>query len=78
VVDQQKQEEQKRKQEEAEASYVDQVLKLFDSMVLQNREVQNSKEAVEDLRIEEQATTMLKSIYAYWCVFSLRFVDNLH
>ena len=21
---------------------------------------------------------MLKSIYAYWCVFSLRFVDNLH
>jgi len=71
VVDQQK-------QEEAEASYVDQVLKLFDSMVLQNREAQNSKEAVEDLRIEEQATTMLKSIYAYWCVFSLRFVDNLH
>ena len=21
---------------------------------------------------------MLKSIYAYWCVFSLRYVDNLH
>jgi hypothetical protein len=21
---------------------------------------------------------MLKSIFAYWCVFSLRFVDNLH
>lgn len=34
--------------------------------------------AAEDQRIEEQAQTMLKSIYAYWCVFSLRFVDNLH
>ena len=33
---------------------------------------------VEDARIVEQAQTMLKSIFAYWCVFSLRYVDNLH
>ena len=32
----------------------------------------------EDMRIEEQARTMLKSIFSYWCIFSLRFVDNLH
>ena len=32
----------------------------------------------DDDRIAEQAQTMLKSIFAYWCVFSLRFVDNLH
>ena len=35
-------------------------------------------DAGEDARIEEQARTMLKSIYSYWCIFSLRFVDNLH
>ena len=44
-------------------------------MVLEeNKEVQVG----EDVRIAEQAKTMLKSIFAYWCVFSLRFVDNLH
>ena len=69
----------KRKEEEKKAedelSYIDKVLKLFESMVLEeNKEAQ----VVEDVRINEQAKTMLKSIFAYWCVFSLRFVDNLH
>lgn len=56
-------------------AYIEKVLKLFESMVLEEQ-----KEPVEgeDLRIAEQAQTMLKSIFAYWCVFSLRFVDNLH
>ena len=42
--------------------------------------LEENKEAQvgEDVRINEQAKTMLKSIFAYWCVFSLRFVDNLH
>lgn len=49
-------------------------------MVLKTRaeEQKAASDAAEDQRIEEQAQTMLKSIYAYWCVFSLRFVDNLH
>ena len=69
----------KRKEEEKKAedelSYIDKVLKLFESMVLEeNKEAQVG----EDVRINEQAKTMLKSIFAYWCVFSLRFVDNLH
>ena len=28
--------------------------------------------------IEEQTNTMRKSIYAYWTVFTFRYVDNLH
>ena len=28
--------------------------------------------------IEEQTSTMRKSIYAYWTVFTFRYVDNLH
>ena len=72
VTDKRKEEEKKA---EDELSYIDKVLKLFESMVLEeNKEAQ----VVEDVRINEQAKTMLKSIFAYWCVFSLRFVDNLH
>lgn len=29
-------------------------------------------------RIEAQAHVMLKSLYSYWFVFQLRYVDNLH
>ena len=29
-------------------------------------------------RIEQQAYEMQKSLFAYWSVFSLRYVDNLH
>lgn len=70
----QKKEEDKKKNE-AEASYIDSCLNLFNSKGIEGR-----KELAEgeDARVEEQAQTMLKSIFAYWCVFSLRFVDNLH
>lgn len=47
-------------------------------MVLEKASNESAASQAEDTRIEEQAQTMLKSIYAYWCVFSLRYVDNLH
>lgn len=58
-----------------EASYIDKALSLFESLVIEERK---QLPEGEDMRIEEQAQTMLKSIFSYWCVFSLRFVDNLH
>ena len=60
---------------EAEKSYIDKVLEIYEKKVL---EEQKDAPQGDDVRITEQARTMLKSIYAYWCVFSLRFVDNLH
>ena len=75
---------QKEEEKEAEQilSYVEKQLALYEAKVIEEDKKTDSSgaatELMEDDRIVEQAQTMLKSIFAYWCVFSLRFVDNLH
>ena len=47
---------------------------IYKSMVIERNDTKKNPFST----IEEQTNTMRKSIYAYWSVFCLRYVDNLH
>jgi phosphoribosylformylglycinamidine (FGAM) synthase PurS component len=56
-----------------EKGVVNRAIKLFEM------QVENESEAEKSTEVEEmQLQFMRKSIFAYWSVFTGRFIDNLH
>ena len=51
-------------------SYIDKQLQLYEKMALDDVKSNGGSQPAEneDVRIFEQTQTMLKSIFAYWCV----------